>query len=257
MPDAFTLTIIFIIVAAVFAAFIRGRKIDKCLKDFRGDLVTLELTDGKIVWGRLDPVNTGIELLYEQSHKDNSGHVETSFILYKQEFPMILALLRYHDKLTPQARQERKAQLKKVYHPKLLRRSLRKLRNFCNTVRDSVLEVADLFIGQAKKKALFGQALAGQDKYVTQIKQEFVSSLNTAFEPLLERHIGHKVVLELTRGDKTEEYSCILKDYSAEFIEALDVEYAAGVDKGTGKADIIALRKYATVRHLGEMKAEV
>ncbi|GAG09564.1 unnamed protein product, partial [marine sediment metagenome] len=53
MPDTFAITIVSIIIFSVLAVFIRGRTKNKCLKDFSGDLITLEETTGKIVWGRL------------------------------------------------------------------------------------------------------------------------------------------------------------------------------------------------------------
>jgi hypothetical protein len=54
-----------------------------------------------------------------------------------------------------------------------------------------------------------------------------MASAGTSFEPLLERYIGHKVVLELAKGDKIFEYCGVLKEYTAEFIEIMDVNYAS------------------------------
>ena len=48
--------------------------------------LTIETTDGKTIWGKLRVENTGLELLYDAEHKDQDGHVETSYILYKQEY---------------------------------------------------------------------------------------------------------------------------------------------------------------------------
>ena len=79
--DLLAITIIFIIVSTLIAAFIRGRKKDKCLKDFSADTVTLEDKTGKTVYGKLRVENTGLELNYESSHKDADQHIETSFIL--------------------------------------------------------------------------------------------------------------------------------------------------------------------------------
>ncbi|MHC4417943.1 MAG: hypothetical protein ACYSU6_05080 [Planctomycetota bacterium] len=51
------ITIIFIVLATGVGAFIRRRTRDRCLKDFRGNMVTLEETSGKAVWGRLNVEN--------------------------------------------------------------------------------------------------------------------------------------------------------------------------------------------------------
>ena len=42
MPDTFAITIIFIVLSTVVAAFFRGRSRDKCLKDFSNNVVTVE-----------------------------------------------------------------------------------------------------------------------------------------------------------------------------------------------------------------------
>ena len=87
------------------------------------------------------------------------------------------------------------------------------------------MEVVNMLISQAKKATPAGTVLSSQDKYVSQMKQELMGSVGTSFEPLLEKYIGHKVVLELIKGDKILEYCGVLKEYTAEFIEIMDVDY--------------------------------
>lgn len=252
MPDTFAITIVSIIIFTVVAAFIKGRSKDKCLRDFSEDLVTLEETTGKIIWGKLSVENTGLELIYPTKHKDKSGHDETSYILYKQEYPNIQALIRYHDELNERRKKKRKKELKRTYHPRALRRLKRRIQNLFKTVKDSVMDVVNLLIGQAKRATPAGATLTSQDKYVSQIKQELMGSMGTSFEPLLERHIGKRVVLELTKGGKIFEYPGVLKDYTAEFIEIMDVDYRIKEDQTVRKADLAIPRKYGVIRHLGE-----
>lgn len=249
---AFAITIIFIVLSTLVAAFIRRRKKDKCLKDFSDDMVTVEDTTGKTIWGILSVENTGLEFIYSQKHKDEQGHYETSYILYKHEYPKITALIRHHDQLSESGKRKRQKELKKTYHPTLLRRAKRKILNVFKTVRDSVMEVVNMLISQAKKATPAGGVLTSQDKYVSQIKQELMGSVGTSYEPLLEKYIGHKVVLELIKGDKIFEYSGVLKDYTAEFIEIMDVNYKAKEDEPPRTADLVAFRKYGIIRHLGE-----
>jgi len=252
MPDTFAITIVFIILSTVVAAFIRRKSRDKCLKDFLHDLVTLEDTTGKIIWGKLRVENTGLELIYPTNHKDKNGHDETSYILYKYEYSNIQALIRYHDELSERGKKEREKELKRTYHPKPLRRLKRKIQNVFKTVRDSVMEVVNLLISQAKRTTPAGAMLTSQDKYVSQIKQELAGSMGTSFEPLLERYIGNKVVIELIKGDKIFKYPGVLKDYTAEFIEIMDVDYRVKEDQPAGKADLVVSRKYGVIRYLGE-----
>jgi hypothetical protein len=84
------------------------------------------------------------------------------------------------------------------------------------------------------------------------MKQELMTSAGTSFEPLLERYIGHKVVLEMIKGDKIFEYCGVLKEYTAEFIEIMDVNYAATLSHPTRKADLVVPRKHGLIRHLAE-----
>jgi hypothetical protein len=79
-----------------------------------------------------------------------------------------------------------------------------------------------------------------------------MGSVGTSYEPLLEKYIGHKVVLELIKGDKIFEYSGVLKEYTAEFIEIMDVNYKTKEDEPARTADLVAFRKYGIIRHLGE-----
>ncbi|MDD5459823.1 MAG: hypothetical protein PHF37_10580 [Phycisphaerae bacterium] len=90
-----------------------------------------------------------------------------------------------------------------------------------------------------------------RDKYVSQIKQEILGSASTSYEPLLEYYIGRKVILKLMKGDKITDFTGILKDYTADFIEIMDVDYPAG-ENLTQKADMVVPRKYGLVRHHGE-----
>ncbi len=252
MPSVLFITIVFIVLSTVVAAFVRRRCRDKCLKDFSNNMVTLEDASGKTIWGQLQVENTGLELIYPAKQKDADGHDEASYILYKYEYPNISALIRFRDELSREDEEQRQEELKRTYHPTLLRRLKRKIQNVFKTLRDSVMEVLNLLISQAKKSTGAGAVLSSQDKYVTQMKQELVGTVGTSFEPLLEKYIGHKVVLELTKADKIFEYCGVLKDYTAEFIEIMDVDYKAQQEQSVRKADLVVLRKYGTVRHLGE-----
>ena len=249
---ATAITIIFIILAAGVGAFIRKRSRDKCLRDFEQNMVTLEDTAGKKIWGKLRVENTGLEFVYPQKQKDPDGHEEASYILYKYEYPRIGAVARFHDELSDRNKKGREKELKRTYHPGFWRRLKRRVLNVFRTVRDSVVEIVNLLISQAKKVTPAGKVLTSQDKYVTQMKQELMGSVGTSYEPLLERYIGHKVVLELLKGDKVFEYCGVLKEYTAEFIEIMDVDYRINQEEATRKADLVVLRKYGLVRHLGE-----
>jgi hypothetical protein len=114
------------------------------------------------------------------------------------------------------------------------------------------MEVSNVLLSQAKKTTGAGTLLKTQDKYVSQMKNQVIGSADTAYEPLLEKYIGHRVVAEFLHKDQSVEMTGVLKDYTAEFIEMLDVEYWTGKEDQRKKADIILLRKRAVIRHLAE-----
>jgi len=250
--SATAITILFIIFAAGLGAFIRKRSRDKCLRDFERNMVTLEDTAGKTIWGKLRVENTGLEFVYPQKQKDEDGHEEASYILYKYEYPKIGLVIRFHDDLSDENKKAREKELEKTYHPDWDRRLRRKTLNVLRTVRDSVVEIVNLLISQAKKATPAGNVLTSQDKYVSQMKQELMGSVGTSFEPLLERYIGHMVVLEMIKGDKIFEYCGVLKEYTAEFIEIMNVNYKTTEDQPARIADLVVPRKLGLVRHLAE-----
>jgi hypothetical protein len=124
--------------------------------------------------------------------------------------------------------------------------------NLFRTLRDSFVEVINLVLVRVKNFGQAGQVLSGQDKYVNQMKSDLIDSVSTAYEPLLEKHIGKKVVFEIIEQDKTTEYSAVLREYSADFIEFMDIQYTIDAKHTARQADIIVPRARATVRHLAE-----
>ncbi len=252
MDNSFAITIAFIVLATLIAAFVRRITRDKCLRDFQKNPVNLLQTDNKTVWGNLRVENTGIEFIYKTKQQDADGHIEASYILYKCEYPKIMAILRFLDELSEKNKKHRQKQLAKTYHPRFFSRTKRKTANIFKTIRDSLAEVANLFISRVKKTTGFGETLSSQDKYVTQMKQQLMGSVGTSYEPLLERYIGRRVVLEMLKGDTVVEYSGVLKDYTADFIEIMEVDYKASQNDNSKKADMVVPRQYGLIRHLGE-----
>ena len=251
MNDTFAITIGFIFVATIVAAFIKGRIKDKCLKSFSNFLIHLEKPDGKLIWGKLNVEHTGIELEFPKPYQDPGGYTKSSFILYKSEFGNIHSLIRFLDELGEKEKSLREKELKKTYHPSFLRRLGRKLINFFNTVKDSILDVMNLFMGKMKSGNPLGNVLSSQAKYTSKVQGEMMNMMNTSYEPLLEKHIGKKVIVELIKPDQKLELVGILKDYTSEFIEILDVEYPSEEEKII-KADLIVPRSHGSIRHLAE-----
>ena len=252
LDHSFAITVAFIAISTLLAAFLRRRQRDKCLRDFEGELVTLEETSGKLIWGRLRVESTGFELTYETIQKDTDGHEEASYILYKSEYGQIQTFARFYDDLSESEKKAREKELKRTYHPCFFRRTKRQIANAFKTIRDSIMEVVNLMMAKTKSATPTGQVLTAQDKYVSRMKSDVLGTVGTSYEPLLERHIGKHVVLEVADGDKAVEYSGVLKDYTATFIEVMDVLYSTS-GKEERRADLVTPRKIGIVRHAGEI----
>jgi hypothetical protein len=249
--DSLSITIIFIIISTVVGAFIKGRMRDKCLLSFQGNPVNIELKSGKTAWGVLRLESTGLELNYKEPYLDkNDNNIETSFILYKNEYPNLQCIVRYVDDLDGKSRKKRDVTLKKI-HKRRGVGIVRRMRNFFGTVRDSFVEVANLLIGRAKQISPVQNVVSSQGKHVSQMQADVVSTLNTAFEPILEKHMGKKVILQLSRADKVLEYVGVLKRYTSSFLELMDMNYVRPGEEGTRKVDIVVPRSIGLIRHLG------
>ena len=92
-----TIGVIFFL--SLTAAYLRSRTRDRCLKSWEGFHVTLERTNGKLVWGELHVASTGMELVYADSVQDER-HLESSYLLYASEYGEIQALYRYVEQLS-------------------------------------------------------------------------------------------------------------------------------------------------------------
>ncbi|MBI1294094.1 hypothetical protein GC175_03935 [bacterium] len=217
----FTIGLVFLV--TLVGSYLRSRRKDPCLASFEDFHVTLERTDDKIVWGKLEIESTGLELLYRDDVQDEA-HIESSYILYANEYENMQAIYRYADQLTPEGKQKRRRDIERSFHPGAWERSKRGLRAFVSTANDSLSEVFGLLVGRAKKPA--GRYITDQgEAYLNKLGVNLIGHVGGVFDPLLERYIGQKVVVEIQEGDEVHEHVGIFKNYSPDFIEILDVQY--------------------------------
>ena len=223
IDTSFLTTLLIIFLGAMIGSYFRGSSRDRCLKDFDRYHVTLEKKDGKIIWGEMRLEPTGMELQYRTDVED-IAHVETSYLYYSSEYKDLQGLYRYVDELSPHDRQRRERALKNSFHPTLGRIVARRLRNFLIRATDSLGEAMPLITGQAKKPA--GRHIsAAEEVYLQKLGKNIIGYVGTGFDPLLEEYVGAKIVAEIVEGGKSYEHVGILKEYSAEFLEILDVFY--------------------------------
>jgi hypothetical protein len=216
-------TVGLIFAATLVGAYVRSRRRDICLKSFEGFHVTLERTDNKIIWGVLELESTGLELHYRNSIQDDS-HVESSYVLYGSEYGDVQAVYRYVDDLSDEDRRRRQKDLDRSFHPGPILLLLRNIQHFFELANESMSEVFGLIVGRLRKPA---------GRYITEQGEEHLKRFGTTifgsgggdYDPLLERFVGRKVVVDVIESEEVHEHIGIFKDYSPDFITLLDVQF--------------------------------
>ena len=217
------ITIALIFLVTLIGAYIRTRIKDRCLASFHGFHITLERANGRVIWGVMNLESTGMELRYPDSVQDEQ-HIESSYILYAAEYDDIQAIYRYADQLSAWGVKQRARDVERSFHPNLLRRLARSTRNFLTTATDSLNEVFALLLGRVQKVG--GRFLSDKaDVTLGKLGGQVIGQVGSTYDPLLERYIGQRVVLELTEGNEVHEHVGIFKNYSASFLEILNVQY--------------------------------
>lgn len=216
-------TIFLIFAFTLLGAYVRSRARDRCLKSWDQFHITVEFTDDKLVWGVMKLEPTGMELSYLDSVQDDK-HIETTYLVYNSDYSNIQALYRYEDSLSEWGRRKRTKDIKKSFHPGPLRRFRRAARNFLSTATDSLNEVFAILLGRVTKTG--GRYIAADgSSALKNLGGKVLGSVGGIYDPLLERYIGRRVVIEVLEGEEVHEHVGIFKDYSADFLEVLNVQY--------------------------------
>lgn len=217
------ITIVLIFLVTLLGAYLRSRIKDRCLNAFVGFHVTIERADNKLVWGVMTLEATGLELSYKDTIQDEK-HIESSYVLYASEYDEIQAIYRYADKLSAWERKKRERDVRHSLHPNFFRRLARSARNFLSTATDSLQEVLNLLLGQVQKAGSRYLA-ANTNATLSKLGGKYIGEIGHQADPLLENYIGQRVVFEITEGNEVHENVGVFKDYSAQFIEFLDVQH--------------------------------
>ncbi len=222
LNNALYLSILVILLSSVIGFYVKMHLHDRCLRDFDGFEVVVEDKGGKVVWGTLKVYSSGLELIYTGEHWDREGHVETSYILYDKDLVNLQAIYRFHDDQSPANRRKRTRDIKHTYRPNLFRRARRAVRNVLSTFKDAIVQSLNTILGYRAAQSPQAAVLSKHKELTTTGAQLLSGAAGNAYEPILERHIGHYVVVEIVRGARVEEEYGILKEYSAKYLEILN-----------------------------------
>lgn len=257
--NSLTITIIIIILSTLLAGYLRRNTKDKCIKDFNHDTITVITSDDKRITGRLLVDSTGIELIfneYSQSHQAYGSLPDSpelfSFILYKSEFAKLNLLIRMHANFSEKDREARKKEIERTYHPSRPRRIKRYVMNLFKLLKDSLMEVFTVLTGHLSKVAAAKNIAPTDINQTSKIQKEFVGSIDPAYDPILEKYIGNIVVVEYTQNIYLPVIKGILKEYTSEYIELLDVMLKKSNDDKELISDLVLPRRLAIIRGVGE-----
>ena len=231
--DTFAITIAVIFIATLIVSYFKATSKDACLKLFKKSMIVVKLKNGDTMWGRFFLESTGFLLVYEKPH-DNVTHLETGFFIYKSEYPTLFGVFRPVSLMNEIELRERE-NLMKVYRKGFFVWLRDKTRNFFSAVRDAIVQSFNLFLGRYLVPK--SSVIASNKKYISSVGQSAVEFVGNAYDPLLERNIGKKVVYEVNIGDDWKEFVGVLMKYTKDFLAIFDTEFPLDVNlkiKGDG-----------------------
>lgn len=227
--NLFLWTVAIIFVSAIIGTVIRLRTRDKALRLFDDYHITYLAVGGQSLWGDLLVFSSGLELRFDAPYRTRRGLVKNSALIYQAELATCLAVCRTLGGLTKQERRDRELQIRQTFNPNLFRRTLRWFINLFGTIRDAVAKAFSAFIGQVAKANPANAVLASQRGGVDQIGQTLITAVPYAYEPMLEKHIGKPVVLEMFNptdpAKRITEFPGYLAEYSDRFVAVFNVDH--------------------------------
>ena len=240
--DSFTITIIIISLSGFIGAFIKGKKKDRCLKELNQSNIHIIKINGKEkeesdILGQLNIESNCMEI------KLNDNTKKENLILYKNEYVSINKIIRYTELQNEKEKKERKIEFNKITNPSLFRKMKRTIIIFFNITKDAIFELSETMLSKTKLSSL------NQTEFVESIKSHTSQSATiSSYQPIWERYIGKKVVLEQIIDNIKTEYSGILKEYSGDYILLYDVNFK---NKSQIKnSDILFPRGNSVIRNL-------
>ncbi len=241
--NPFAASVIVLVLVTVIGTVISRQVRDRCMKDFEGYPVTLELKDGTVYHGELDVEKTGLEFIYEKTTPQDVL-MKTSFIIYKPEYGNIHALIRHIDTLNEVQRRARQKAAGRAYHPGFFRRTWRAVRNLSLGLKDSIMEGFNLSMGRMKSIQASAPVMKSSGAYIGKVgKQTIGSAADISYDPLLEKQIGLRVVLKIPQ-DAAVQSECLgtFREYTKDFFALMDLDYESQWDivlAGAGEAAFI------------------
>lgn len=209
--------IAFVFLATVVTILIKNRRRDKCLKlldDYHVNYIT---TAGKTIWGDLIVYTNGLEMVFDAPYRNSLGMLKTSAIIYQKDLENALVLCRSEQGLPDHEIRARRKQVDRCLNPGLIRKGWRWIRNLFNSLSDAFSKAFSMVVAHVLKTKPAAGAIAGQQSQVDTIGQTILGAVGNAYEPILERHIGKPVILELASPADPDKKPMEIHGYLAEY----------------------------------------
>ena len=223
------------IISFLFAGFFyitRDFRKDKLLKTLLNKYVVFQMkNDNRRYRGTMRLEITGMEIISEESRQ--RGHAPSYIFTSKEREDQIVAYIRYHDAMNEREQQERTWELERVYHPPLLYKMRRKIRNIFVALGEATKNAIGVVFERVKQSVggrfeeynkAYQEALNRNNVDITGIDELDDSTTyleeQEAYERLIERFVGTRIKVRTETG----QYTAILKDYNQKHIALMDVK---------------------------------
>ena len=224
--------ILLVFIISSIGYVIRLFKKDKLLKKLLNKYVVFQMKDGRRYRGTMRLEFTGMEIISEESRQ--RGHAPSYIFTNPERDEGIVAYIRYHDSMNARELRERAWELERVYHPPLIYKIGRKIRNMFIALNEALKEAISMAWssftrGANKRLERYTEAYeaggGNLEERMSQLEEESASYLEQeSYERLIERLIGTRVKVRVRFGEHTAEYTAILKDYNNKHIALMDVK---------------------------------
>ncbi len=227
LDNILIISILLVFLGALLGGYLQRRKKDRVLKDMHNFHITARRKGSDPVWGRAIIYANAVELVFTRPYTNIHGNKIVSYIMFSDNLSQLLALYRYHDELTPDNQEKRLVEVDKVINRGWGSIALRQSINFINTFRDAINESMGLLMSRMKGASGSSSIIGSQDARLKKIGTQAVGMVGNSWDPVLERYIGRRVVVELSPEDgEREEYAGLLKEYSQSWLSLFDCRKA-------------------------------
>jgi hypothetical protein len=256
MDKALWIPIVVLFATALITAFVRRHSKDPCLKIFHGSFMFVRLKNGKWIWGNGCVYSNALELIYPGGEEYNQTYLKKSYIFYEQNLDNIDLIVRPAPAVGTTEYDHWHIDLRRIQNPNVYRTVRRKLRNLVNMLRDAFAQSVVMIFGAVKKTKFMAGIPIGDDR-VGEVGRTLINAVPNAYEPILEKYLGHKVVIETLEQETILEQVGVLQEYSAKYVLTRAVEFLQRTPpRVTGplvddhRFDVIFPRQMNSVRHL-------